>query len=38
MRDQVLQRMGPIESALPRLWPLVVEIVDSFCASGLIHA
>jgi putative hydrolase of HD superfamily len=36
-REQVLQRMGPIESALPRLWPLVVEIVDSFCASGLIH-
>jgi 5'-deoxynucleotidase YfbR-like HD superfamily hydrolase len=35
-RDQVLQRMGPIESALPRLWPLVVEIIDSFCASGLI--
>jgi putative hydrolase of HD superfamily len=36
-REQVLQRMGPIESALPRLWPLVVEIIDSFCAPGLIR-
>jgi putative hydrolase of HD superfamily len=36
-RDQVLQRMGPIESTLPSLWPLVVEIIDSFCASGLIR-
>jgi putative hydrolase of HD superfamily len=36
-REQVLQRMAPIQSALPRLWPLVVEIIDSFCASGLIH-
>src|SRR3984893_159903 len=34
-RHQVLQRMGPIESALPRLWPLVVEIIDSFCAAGV---
>jgi putative hydrolases of HD superfamily len=37
-RDQVLRRMGPIESALPRLWPLVLAIIDSFCASGLIGA
>jgi putative hydrolase of HD superfamily len=36
-RHQVLQRMRPIESALPRLWPLVVEIIDSFCASGVIR-
>lgn len=36
-REQVLQRMGPIESALPRLWPLVVEIIHSFCAPGLIR-
>ena len=36
-RDQVLQRMAPIESALPLLWPLVVEIIESFCASGLIR-
>jgi putative hydrolase of HD superfamily len=30
-REQVLQRMGPVESALPGLWPLVVEIIDLFC-------
>jgi 5'-deoxynucleotidase YfbR-like HD superfamily hydrolase len=36
-REQVLQRMGPVESALPGLWPLVVEIIDLFCAPGLIR-
>jgi putative hydrolases of HD superfamily len=36
-REQVLQRMGPIASTLPSLWPLVVEIVDSFCVPGLIR-
>ena len=37
-RDQVLERMAPIESALPTVWPIVVEIIDAFCASGLIRA
>ncbi len=36
-RDQVLHRMAPIESALPSVWPIVVGIIDSFCASGLIR-
>jgi putative hydrolase of HD superfamily len=36
-RDQVLDRMAPIESALPGVWPVVVEIIDAFCASGLIR-
>ncbi len=36
-RDQVLQRMAPVEIALPRLWPTVLEIVDSFCASGMLR-
>ena len=36
-RAQVLQRMAPIESTLPGVWPMVLEIVDSFCGSGLIH-
>ena len=36
-RDQVLHRMAPIESTLPELWPFVVEIIDSFCNSGLIR-
>ena len=36
-RDQVLHRMAPIQSAMPDVWPFVVEIIDSFCASGLIR-
>ena len=36
-RFQVLHRMAPIESTLPDVWPMVLEIIDSFCASGLIH-
>jgi putative hydrolase of HD superfamily len=36
-REQELERMGPIESALPGLWPLVVEIVDSFFTRGSIR-
>lgn len=36
-RDQVLLRMAPIQSAMPDVWPFVVEIVDSFCAAGLIR-
>ena len=35
-RDQVLKRMAPIESAMPQIWPLVVQVIDAFCASGLI--
>ena len=35
-RDQVLKRMAPIESAMPELWPLVVEVIDGFCAAGVI--
>jgi 5'-deoxynucleotidase YfbR-like HD superfamily hydrolase len=35
-RDQVLRRMAPIEAELPALWPLVLEIVDAFCASGML--
>jgi putative hydrolase of HD superfamily len=36
-RDQIMNRMAPIESAIPRLWPLVVQVIDSFCAAGLIN-
>ena len=36
-RDQVLRRLAPVEAAIPRLWPVVVEIIDSFCESGLIR-
>lgn len=36
-REQVLRRMAPIESALPAVWPRVVEIIDAFCASGVLR-
>jgi putative hydrolases of HD superfamily len=32
-RDQVLQRMDPIRTALPELWPGVLAIVDWACAE-----
>ncbi len=37
-RDAVLNRMTPIESALPAVWPLVIEVVDRFCASGVLRS
>ena len=37
-RAQVLTRMAPIETALPDVWPFVVDVVDRFCASGAIVA
>jgi len=36
-RDQVLRRMAPIETDLPALWPLVLEIIDAFSAAGVIR-
>ena len=33
-RDQVLQRMDPIRTALPELWPGVMAIIDWACAEG----
>ena len=36
-REQVLHRMAPIETALPVVWPRVVDIIDSFCASGVLR-
>ena len=33
-RDQVLQRMDPIRTALPELWPGVLAIIDWACAEG----
>jgi putative hydrolase of HD superfamily len=37
-RDQVLRRMAPIELAVPAAWPVVLRIVDDFCASGLLRS
>jgi putative hydrolase of HD superfamily len=36
-RAQVLRRMAPIRSAVPAAWPLVMKIVDDFCASGMLR-
>jgi putative hydrolase of HD superfamily len=36
-RQQVLGRMDPIRSAMPDLWPRVLEIIDAFCASGVLR-
>lgn len=33
-RAQVLERMQPIQDALPAFWPTVLEIVDRHCALG----
>jgi putative hydrolases of HD superfamily len=35
-RSQVLARMAPVETALPDVWPFVVDVIDRFCAAGAI--
>jgi hypothetical protein len=30
--------MAPIETALPTVWPFVVDVINRFCASGAIVA
>ena len=37
-RADVLRRMAPVETAMPSLWPTVVEIVDAFCAAGVLKS
>jgi len=36
-RQQVLRRMDPIQSTMPDLWPRVLEIIEAFCASGILR-
>ena len=36
-RTQILRRMAPIESAMPEVWPHVIEVIDSFCNAGVIQ-
>jgi putative hydrolase of HD superfamily len=36
-RSQVLQRMAPVETALPELWPFVVGVIERFCEKGAIE-
>ena len=35
-RGQILARMAPIEISLPDVWPHVLEVVESFCAAGVL--
>jgi putative hydrolase of HD superfamily len=35
-RAQILHRMTPIEASLPDVWPHVLDIVESFCAAGVL--
>ena len=36
-RAQVLARMAPIEAAMPAVWPMILETVESFCAAGVLR-
>ena len=36
-RARVLSRMAPIEKSLPDVWPYVLDVVESFCASGVLR-
>jgi putative hydrolase of HD superfamily len=35
-RRQILRRMAPIESAMPDVWPHVLDVIDRFCQAGVI--
>jgi putative hydrolase of HD superfamily len=36
MRSQVLTRMAPVQSALPSLWPFVLDVIERACTAGAI--
>jgi putative hydrolases of HD superfamily len=35
-RAAVLRRMTPIKTALPEVWPFVLDVIERFCANGTI--
>jgi putative hydrolase of HD superfamily len=37
LRRQILNRMAPIETSLPDVWPHVLDVVESFCAAGVLR-
>ena len=37
VRAQVLRRMAPIETSLPDVWPYVLDVVETFCAAGVLR-
>ena len=36
-RAQILDRMAPIESSLPDVWPHVLDVIESFCSAGVLR-
>ena len=34
---QILRRMAPIQSAMPDVWPHVLEVIESYCRAGVIQ-
>jgi putative hydrolases of HD superfamily len=36
-RAQILRRMAPIETSLPDVWPHVLDVIESFCAAGVLR-
>ena len=36
-REAVLDRMAPVMVGLPNLWPTVLEVVEAFCAAGVLR-
>jgi putative hydrolase of HD superfamily len=34
---QILRRMAPIESAMPEVWPHVLDVIEAFCQAGIIQ-
>lgn len=36
VRARVLRRMAPIEKSLPDVWPYVLDVVESYCACGVL--
>ncbi len=37
VRAQILGRMAPIEAAMPDVWPHVLDVIESFCAAGVLR-
>lgn len=37
VRAQIIGRMAPIETSLPDVWPHVLDVVESFCAAGVLR-
>lgn len=36
VRAQILRRMAPIETSMPDVWPHVLDVIESFCAAGVV--